>query len=229
MTIETVGHRGAAGLVPENTLPSFAKAIELGCDRTECDVRLTRDQQLVIMHDQTVDRTTNGSGAVADLTLAELRALDAGGGQPPPTFDEVLDLVADRIGLLCELKGPDTAAPAVEAVRRHGLVERVIFTCFDFDRLADVRALGDELHVGGIMSQPDEDGLRRLVGLRAVKVGVHWRNLTREFCAEVQGRGLLCRGWNPDTEEDIRHTIGLGVNGVCSNRPDILVAVVRAL
>lgn len=226
-TIETVGHRGAAGLVPENTLPSFERAIALGCDRTETDVRLTADGVLVLMHDATVERTTNGTGAVADLTLAELRRLDAGGGEPIPTFDELLVCVAGRIGLLCELKGPGTAAPAVAAVRAHGLIEQVIFTCFDVARLAEVRALGDELHLGGILPAPDEAALERLCALRARKAGVHFRTLTPEFCAAVKARGLLCRGWNPDTEEDIRYTLGLGVNGICSNRPDILMQVIR--
>ena len=118
---EVVGHRGAKGLVPENTLPSFEAAIAFGCDATECDVHLSADGHLVVCHDHTVDRTTNGTGAIAAMTLTELRVLDAGNGAQIPLFEEVLALVKGRITLLCELKGDGTADAAVAAVRTAGM------------------------------------------------------------------------------------------------------------
>src|ERR671930_261980 len=102
-----VGHRGCALLEPENTLRAFRRALELGCDYVETDVRFTRDGELILMHDETVDRTTSGS--VADLTFAELRALDAGQGEQVPTLAELLPLLRGRAQILCELKGEDTA------------------------------------------------------------------------------------------------------------------------
>src|SRR5438552_7713720 len=103
--IIAVGHRGAAGLEPENTLRSFRRAIELECDMAECDVHRTRDDQLAIIHDETVDRTTNGSGPTSSFTLAELQRLDAGDGERIPTLDEVLETVKGHLKLLVELKG----------------------------------------------------------------------------------------------------------------------------
>jgi len=225
--IEVVGHRGAANLVPENTLPSFEKAIALGCDATECDVHLTADGHLVVCHDETVDRTTNGTGCIAELSLAELRALDAGNGAMMPTFEEVLATIAGRILLLCEMKGPGTAAPAVAAVRQAGLVEQVAFTSFAIDRIAEVRAWGGELRIAGIFSQPEPAVWPRLVELGAEYADIHYRNLTAEVVQAVQALGLRCRGWNPDTVEDIRWTVDLGVDSVSSNRPDLAVQVVR--
>ncbi|MBI5832387.1 MAG: glycerophosphodiester phosphodiesterase [Armatimonadetes bacterium] len=225
--IEVVGHRGAKGLVPENTLPSFEKAIALGCDATECDVHLSADGHLVVCHDHTVDRTTNGTGRIAELTLAELRALDAGDGALIPLFGEVLDLVRDRILLLCELKGDGTADAAVAAVRKAGMVEQVVFSCFDLDRIARVRELGDELRITGIHSAFDADALARLVDLRAEHMDICWQALTVDQVATIHAAGLRCRGWNPDTEADIRTTLELGVDSVSSNYPDLAVRVVR--
>ncbi|MCC7492772.1 MAG: hypothetical protein IT204_10510 [Fimbriimonadaceae bacterium] len=224
--IEIVGHRGAAALVPENTLPSFEHAIALGCEATECDVRLTADGHLVICHDETVDRTTNGSGRVADLTLAEIRDLDAGGGAVMPTLAELLAVVAGRILLLCELKGPGTPEPAVAAVRAAGLPGQVVFTSFELDRLTAVRQAGAALRLAGIFSHPpDAATVARLVTLGAEAADVHYRNLTPQFVATAHAAGLRCRGWNPDTVDEIRQTIALGVDSVSSNRPDLALAV----
>ena len=99
-------HRGAGFLEPENTLRAIRRAIALGADQVEIDVQLTRDGRLVLMHDATVDRTTNGTGAVADLTLDEIRQLDAGQGEQVPTLDEVLTLTDGKITPQIELKGP---------------------------------------------------------------------------------------------------------------------------
>src|SRR5215212_6994015 len=97
-----VGHRGAAALEPENTLRAFRRGIELGCDYLECDVHLTRDGRLAVIHDETVDRTTDGHGPVAGLTLDALRQLDAGLGERVPTLEEVLAEVRGRAGVLIE-------------------------------------------------------------------------------------------------------------------------------
>src|SRR6188508_2922898 len=100
--IIAVGHRGAAALEPENTLRSFRCAIDLGCDMAECDVHLTRDNQLAVIHDETVDRTTNGTGPVSSFTMADLQQLDAGKGERIPTLDEVLETVKGHLKLLVE-------------------------------------------------------------------------------------------------------------------------------
>lgn len=225
--MEVVGHRGAALLVPENTLPSFEKAIALGCDATETDVRLTADGYLILCHDETVDRTTNGSGKVSELTFEQLRALDAGDGAQMPLLSELLPVIKDRILLLCELKGEGTPEPAVATVRAAGLTDQVVFTSFEIDRIAAVRALGDELRIAGIFSKPNYEILPRLVSLRAEAADVHWKNLTPEFVQAAHEHGLTCRGWNPDTVEDIQATLALGVDSVSSNRPDLAVRVVR--
>src|SRR5687767_602891 len=113
--IYVVGHRGAAGVLPENTRKGFRYAIDLGVDLIECDVHRTRDGRLVVMHVGTVDRTTNGHGAIREMNFAAIRALDAGHVEQVPILDEVLATVQGKVGLLCELKGEGVEDATVDA------------------------------------------------------------------------------------------------------------------
>lgn len=221
--VYVVGHRGAAGVRPENTLNGFRYAIDLGVDYVECDVHLSRDEQLVVMHDATVDRTTNATGAICDLDFDHIRGLDAGAGEQVPTLDEVLALVQGRVKLLCELKGAGVEAAAVDAVKARGMASEVFFTSFDMDRLHQVRRLGDDLLIGAILPDPAQDDLARALELGAAGIGIHYRNLCLRQVEQVLAAGLDLRAWNPDTLPEQRAMIALGVKGVSSNRPDILI------
>ena len=117
-----IGHRGAKGLLPENTLPSFEHAINVGCDWVELDVYHV-DGELLVIHDKSVERTTNGKGLVSELSFDEIRALDAGGGHSVPTLQEVIDLVDRRCRINVELKGPATAKPVSDLLSRYCLTE----------------------------------------------------------------------------------------------------------
>ena len=223
--VETVGHRGAAALEPENTLRGFRLAAELGCDWTECDVRLTRDDRLIIMHDETVDRTTDGTGAVADLSFDEVRALDAGKGETVPTLDEVLATIKGKLRLQLELKGPGTAAPAVDAVRRAGMERGVVFISFDLDRLMQVKRIDASLQVGALFADPPDDACAEAAALDARGIFVLYKNLTAELVAEARAAGLEIGCWNPDTEPEWRAMLALDLDILSSNRPDALLAL----
>lgn len=150
-----IAHRGGPDRAPENTLAAFRGAIALGADGVELDCQRSRDGALVVMHDETVDRTTNGKGAVAGLTLAQLRALDAGQGEPVPTFEEVLALAkAGSTQLVAEIKSP-ALYPGLElemyrAVRSAGYVDRTIFISFDWDSLRRLQAAAPEAQLGAL-------------------------------------------------------------------------------
>ena len=225
--ISVMGHRGAAGVRPENTIQGFEYAIDLGVDLVECDVHLTWDQHLVVMHDETVNRTTNGVGLIAGMTFETIRALDAGEGQRVPTLDEVLDTVKGRVDLLCELKGEGVEGAAVEAVRAHGMEANVAFTSFDLDRLARARALGDELRLGAIFLDPGDEEIARALELNVAGVGVYYKNLCLRLVERIRDAGLELRAWNPDTLPEQRAMIALGVTGVGTNRPDILIEYLK--
>jgi glycerophosphoryl diester phosphodiesterase len=224
-----VGHRGCALLEPENTLRGFRRALELGCEFVETDVRLTRDGQLVLMHDEAVDRTTNGQGRVADLTFAELRALDAGQAEQVPTLAELLGLLCGRAQLLCELKGENTAADAVRIVREAGMAEQVVFTCFDLKRIRQVKAIDPSLRTGAIFGTPPPDFAQQACAAGAEAVGVNYHHQTAEVIAAAREAGLFIRAWNPDTEADIQAMIDLQPDGISSNRPDLVMRMLGRL
>lgn len=220
-----VGHRGCAGIEPENTLRAFRRAIELGCDMVECDVQLTRDGHLAIIHDERVDRTTNGSGPVADFILAELRALDAGQGEQIPTLPEVLEVIRGRVEILVELKGEGTPDAAVEVVRRLGMEKEVVFTSFELDRIRRVKAIDASLRTGAIFGEPPADASRQAADCGAEGLGVNHRRQSRALVDAAHALGLSIRAWNPDTEPELQAMIDLGVDGIGSNRPDLLLGL----
>lgn len=221
-----VGHRGCAGLLPENTILGFRHAIGLGVDMLECDVHLTRDGHLIVMHDPLVDRTTNGTGAIADLSFAQMRALDAGRTERVPTLDEVLEVVgAAGKPLLLELKGEETAGLALDAVRARGMLAGVTFTCFDLRRIEEVRRLEARAHTGAIFSRADLGSIDTAVAVGATGTGIQFRSLTPEILDKAHAVGLDVRTWNPDSEEDQRQAMALRPDGISTNRPDRLLAL----
>ena len=225
--VYVVGHRGAAGVFAENTLKGFRCAIELGVDLVECDVHLTRDGHLIVMHDEKVDRTTNGSGLIRELDLSTLRELDAGDGEKVPTLDEVLATVHDRVGLLCELKGEGVEEAAVNAVIARGMEAEVVFTSFHMDRLATVRRRGDHFQIGAILPDPSHEDMKRVVDLGVTGIGVYYRNVCLRVVEQALSSGLEIRAWNPDTLAEQKAMIALGVSGISTNRPDILMRYLR--
>jgi glycerophosphoryl diester phosphodiesterase len=226
--IYVVGHRGAAGVLPENTLKGYRYAIELGVQYVECDIRLTRDERLVVMHDATVDRTTNGSGAIRSLDFACVRALDAGDGEQVPTLDEVLSLVNGKVKLLCELKGEGVEEAAVDTVLKRGMAPDVVFTSFHLDRIARVKERDSGLQIGAIFSEPSDDDIARALEMGVVGVGIQYKSLCLRMVEHVLGADTDLRAWNPDTLREQKAMIALGVSGVSSNRPDILIDYVRS-
>lgn len=224
-----VGHRGAAAIQPENTLAGFEYAIELGCEYVETDVHLCRDGHLIIIHDETVDRTTNGNGRVAEMTLSELRALDAGQGRQIPLLQEVLEVVRGRVTLLCELKGPHTPDPVVRLVLANKMIDQVIFTSFHFGRLARVKQIDARLQTGATFGEPPADAIEQALALGAQTVGIHHQKMTAAFVLRARQLGVNLRAWNPDSVEDIQHMIDLEPTGISSNRPDRVIELLSAV
>ncbi len=221
------GHRGAAKLEPENTLLSIQKAIDLGVDQVEIDVHLTRDQHLVVIHDTTVDRTTDGQGAIADFTLAAVKQLDAGKGECIPTLQEVMDLVRGKVILQIELKGPDTAEPVIQAVKQNNMENEVLLTSFVHDRLREARQINPNLRLGALWGNPPPDACEQAIDMGTEAIHIQHLNIDSQLVREAHAHGLKIRAWNPDTVEEIQRVVDLGVDAIGSNRPDLLIAVGR--
>jgi len=227
--VRVIGHRGAAGLEPENTLRSIRKAIDLGVDQVEIDVRMTRDGHLVVIHDETVDRTTNGHGYVKDLTLNELRRLNAGKGERIPTLEEVLRLTQGKVVLQIELKTREATEATVHLVESLNAEKDVLVTSFMHELLGKVYELNPNLRTGALFSDIEGDICQRALNVHSEAIHVHYRNIEREIVEDAHGRGLKVEVWNPDVVEDMRRMIDLGVDAISTNRPDTLLNLLRSM
>ena len=231
---ERIGHRGAAADCPENTLASFARALDLRVTMIECDLQLTADGHVVIFHDWTVERTSNGSGVVRELSLAALRGLDAGSwrdarfaGERVPTLDETLELVLPRAALNLELKsrGPREDARAlarasVAAVAARGAFARVIFSSFDGVCLEEVRAAAPEARIGVLWDEPAFGAaFARAAQLGAVALHPRAATVTPDLVRAAHASGLAVYVWTVNPVDEIVRLVRLGVDGVISDHP----------
>ncbi len=221
--IRVIGHRGAAGLAPENTLASFERAIALGVDAVECDVRLTADGRIVILHDEEVDRTTTGTGRVDGLTLDQLAGLDAGGGQAVPLLDMLVDMLAGRCELLCELKADGMEDLAAGAVVSRGLQDTVTFISFRLERLARLRRRRDDLRIGALIAAPTAAEIHRAVDLGVSYIGVHDHYATAAAFRRIRQAGAVAGVWTPNTLDAMLAMVRLGATHITTDRPDILL------
>jgi len=235
-----LGHRGARGLAPENTLPAFQVAADLGLPAAELDVHLTADGHLVVIHDHTVDRTTDGTGRVDRMTLAQLRALDAAARWRPafrgaviPTLDEVLDRFGARFMWEIELKVDDeTDAPALvraaaACAARHGPTDRLTLTSFSPGALAAARAIAPELARGIIASTAPFVALGHALDLGCATIALHQSLLAPDVVARVRASGIALRGWQGNTPEELERLSAASVDGFSSDRPDVALAWLR--
>lgn len=218
------GHRGACGHAPENTLGSVRRALELGADGVEVDVHFAGGQ-LVVIHDDTLDRTTNGHGRVEDQSFAHLRSLDAGGGEPLPTLAEIFDAVARRAVVNVELKGPHTAAP-VAALIAHDIAERgggiddFLVSSFNPARIREARKYYPGLRTG-LLSARAPRGLVRLA-VESLAGGLHVDKgcVTQELVVEAHRHGLRLLAYTVNDPGEIAALRALGVDGVFSDFPE---------
>jgi glycerophosphoryl diester phosphodiesterase len=222
------GHRGALGSEPENTLRSFAHAVRVGCDEVELDLRVTLDGRLVVLHDATVDRTTDGSGEVAELTLDEVRALDAGCGEQVPIWAEVAATVDVRIQ--AEVKAA-AAVPLLAASLRADpdLAARTMITSFDPEILLAARAELPDAGTGLILRHsPDAAEIAArtaAAGAGTALCGI--AGLTVEAVAQLHDRGFGVTAWPVPDEQAFARAVELAVDGVTTDHPDLLCALAR--
>jgi len=230
--VKIVGHRGAPALVAENTIESFKKAIESGADYIECDLDLSRDGRIVVMHDDTVDRTTNGRGFVRDLTLAELTALTIPGGFNIPTIEEVLEL---GFPVMMDLKSygkDDSHQPQDRLATKLLQTLNEVRPKQEIILLSTGRDYSDELARTGykrINLLPDFRGLDAVDQSGLFGIGVFYRHLSAALVAEAHAKHLEVYSWPPDRKEDVERAIGLGLDFLLSNDPGYAAEVARHL
>jgi glycerophosphoryl diester phosphodiesterase len=216
-----VGHRGARAYEPENTLRSFKKALEMGVDAVEFDVRKTRDNHLVVIHDADVKRTTNGKGLVADLTLKEIKELSTEKGEKIPTLEEALDFLDGKVKILIELKEQGVEEKTLAAIRDRHVEKNVIVTSFLEGALAKVRALDKEIETGLIYAK-HKNPVKAALELKANYLVSLYRFTHTANVEKAHKNGLKVIVWTINTAEEAEEYAKKGVDGIATDKPDIL-------
>jgi len=217
-----MGHRGAAALAPENTLLSMATAMEIGVDAVEIDVHLSKDNEIVVIHDATVDRTTNGTGAVNRLLLEEIKKLDAGQGEAIPTLQEVVDFIQGKVKLVIELKGAGTEAPVVELIKSNGLWENVYVISFWHRLVRTVKEMDSRIKTGVLfVGCPVDTSFAAAVSADALVM--KYTFVDKRFVDTAHKEGFRVFIWNIDDPHLVRPYAAMGVDGMGSNDPRVLI------
>lgn len=237
-----VGHRGFCSAAPENTLISFKKAIEQKVDMIECDVHKSKDGHLVILHDGTVDRTTNGTGSVEDMDLADIKKLDAGSkfslefaGEQIPTFEELLDLIQkSNLGMIIEIKGwKSIEKEVVDLVHSYKLSDRVIIGSFNPEVGPNVKKADPEIPVM-LLTMGDhkfstteaESIVQSVKNAEGTILGINYECISPELVDAVHKAGFILDAWTVNTKSDIIAIQKMGVEIITSNYDDLLMDVV---
>ena len=239
-----IAHRGASGVAPENTMAAFRKAVELGAGFIETDLQLSRDARLVALHDDTLERTTNGRGPVSSKTLEELRKLDAGNwfrpsgqgtaafaGERIPTVEEILAFGREHeIGLHLEVKptGPSGAEHAiVGALHASNEVARSVVLSFSASVLKRIRQLDPLVMTGFLFSDRMPSPVAAAVGAGARQLLPRADHATRELVTEAHAHDLRVVAWTGDSHAAMQKLIAAGVDGIITDYPDRLVDLLR--
>ena len=240
-----IAHRGASGSAPENTMAAFRKAVELGAGFIETDLQLSRDGRLVALHDNSLDRTTNGSGPVSAKTLEELRRLDAGSwfraaggrgspsfaGERIPTIEEILVFAREHeIGLHLEIKatGPSGAEHAVVgALRAAGEIARTVVLSFSSSVLKGVREMEPLVMTGFLFNEHFRAAMTTAMEAGARQLLPRTESVTRELVSEAHAQDLQVVAWTVNSPEEMESMISAGVDGIITDYPEHLVEILR--
>jgi glycerophosphoryl diester phosphodiesterase len=238
-----IAHRGASGYAPENTLPGLIKAIELGANYLEIDVHQSRDNFIVVIHDFDVDRTTDGSGLVKDMTIDEIKKLDAGTWFDPifaetkiPTLPEVIDVISPNVNLIIEVKGGSEEYPGIEEnivsiVKQNRIESQVIFKSFNLEVLELFKKLAPEiprLYVFVLHFSELNLTLDKWIDFTdiydnpadAQYFQAHRWFITESLIEKAHANSIKIIVWNVNTEDEIKSILNLGVDGIETDYPD---------
>lgn len=222
-----IGHRGACGHAPENTLLSIKKALEFGVHGFEFDIQLSREGEPVIIHDDTLERTTNGKGAVNALSLPELQKLDAGKGERIPSLRDVFELVDKRCRLFIELKAHGSGEPVAELIRYYvnhaGWTYEQIYVCsFDHTQIAATRALNTDIRTCALLVGIPVSlaAIATEAGAWSINPNVH--HMSKALVEDAHKRDLKVLAWTANEPALIARTKAFGVDGIISDFPDRL-------
>ncbi|AEM69996.1 glycerophosphoryl diester phosphodiesterase [Allomuricauda ruestringensis DSM 13258] len=220
-----IGHRGAMGHETENTLASVQKAMDLGVDMIEIDVFKIDSGEIVVFHDETVDRLANSSGNIEEYNIVQLRQLTLDSGHKIPMLQDVLKKINNQVALNIELKGAGTADKVNHIVNYYiekegWSPENFVISSFKWDELKAMRAKNKDIKIAVLTSKDPLEAIEVAKELKAVAINPNYKTLTQENTAKIQAEGLKVYTWTVNEPEDIQKMTEFGVDGIITNYPE---------
>ena len=222
-----IGHRGAAGLAPENTMPSFVKAYECGATAIEFDVRLTKDGVPIIYHDDNFKRLTGVDAYVADVSFEETKKLRVKGEAPIPTLEEVLEFASGKLAVDVELKVVGIEEETVNLLRKYGLEDKALITSFLPTVLSEIKNIAPDVEVGVLLEEWDDGYLDMARRIEAYALLPPYTIVTRKLVDKIKGSGYALIVWTVNDLREAEKLLEMGVDGIITDDPCKLREVVR--
>jgi len=238
--IEIIAHRGASAITPENTIVSFLEAVKAGSDIIEFDAHLSRDNEVIIIHDNTVNRTTDGLGKIRDLTLPEIKKLDAGSwfsaefeGERIPTLDELLQKDFNGVKLNIELKGAlkeyeQFPEIVIKKIRKYDAVNRVVITSFNTDFLKRVMVLDAEIPFGIISNFKIRNHWEISLKKNASQINPLWYFVNKTFVKKAHKYDVRVYPWTINRKYIVLWLLKMGIDGMITDHPEKLIKILEA-
>jgi glycerophosphoryl diester phosphodiesterase len=228
--VKILAHRGGAGLEPENTIRAFKRALDLGVDLIEFDVRLTKDKKLVVIHDEKVDRTTNGRGYVRDLTLDEIRKLNIAENEKIPTLEEVINLLkTEKPIIVIEIKEPETTEKILKAIKNKRLENKVLIVSFWPDVLKKIKEIAPKIKTGILIGKGPVDAVSMVKDLKADFFCPRFDLIDKKTVENCHQNNIKINVWTVNKPEDIEKMIKSGVDIISSDYPNLVLEKLKKL
>jgi len=221
----TIGHRGAMGHETENTLASIQKALDLNVDMIEIDVFKISSGEIVVFHDEKIDRLTNGSGDIESLDLEALKNLTVEGNHKIPLLSEVLDVINHKVPLNIELKGPGTSEGVMHIIKTYmenegWTLDDFLISSFNWEELQNMRRINKDIKIAILTEDDPLDAIPIANDLNAVAINPNYLSLTKENVLEIKSQGFKVFTWTVNDTKQISNMRILGVDGVFTNYPE---------
>ena len=223
-----IGHRGAKGHLAENTLPSIDKAMYLGVDGVEIDIFRCASGELVVFHDQTLEKLTNATGYIEQLDLDSIRKIEVLGGFTIPTLEEVLNLIDGQVSLNIELKGSQTALLIDSLLKTFFMheawsPEKILISSFNWDELKVFYNINKEVPIAVLTEDDPIDAIPVAQSLKAKAINPNFKSLTKENVDKIKKVGIQIFPWTVNQPDDISRMIDLGVDGIITDFPERVI------
>jgi len=217
------GHRGSPFKAPENTVSSVKKAIAEGADAVEIDVHKTKDNQIVVIHDDKVDRTTNGKGYIKDFTLSELKKLKINNNEKIPLLQEIINITKGKAKLIIEIKVKNIEKDVVKLVENNNLVNNIYLISFHHKIVKNIKKINKKIKTGVLFVGNPINVSELAKNAEADALFIGYEHVDKDLVKDVHKNNLKVFVWNIDTIEDLKEILSLNIDGIGTNKPKLLV------